>query len=525
MNSNYEICDIKVENLYVNPDNARFINADELPDELSTIKEIISLNPEHVINLAKDIASDALNPNELPIVMYNSDVNYFLVMDGNRRMTSIKLMTQYTDKIDRLNFSSSQKRELKSLKCNIKTVRCAVCNDEDYVNYLLEKLHTSKAGISQVKWDPQAQDRHKEKIGITSKRLAIIKMLNHSKFTSPEAKNILNEKGWLSKLKRFMPKKYIENFGIEFDKDNNIILFLDEAEVMKGLSQLAIDLKKEKSDNIAQTEEARKRYLINFPMDKKPNKEKVNDPLIIFDVNKEEFIKTDIPNNGMLKDDNVDNSHKIASENDSRTNQTENKASEETNIISTPPSLSNNKTKENNESNDKKNKEEKLNECENIYSLKSTDKRNTLIPKEENIPIKNQRTLDLYNELKLINVNMYANVVSIAFRSLIEFSINCFLKEKKNKWAYNEKITLFEKLKKTISLLESIKGKKQLESEMPAIYASINSYDLGNEKYDLNSIPILHLLIHNYNYYPNVKELKSLYNNYSPLLMNIWKSL
>lgn len=519
MNNNYKIRDLGIEELYVNPDNARFINSDELPDELSAIKELVSLNLDHAINLSKDIASNGLNPNELPIVMQASDENKFLVMDGNRRLTSIKLMTQYRDSIDDLGFSATQKRELLGLKCDIKTIRCVFCEDEDEVNYLLEKLHTSKSGISQVKWEPQAQDRHQLKIGMTTERLAIIEMLNCSKYTSSEAKNILNKKGWLSKLNRFMRKKYLSIFGIVFDKDNNIILYITESEVMKGLSQLVIDLEGTIANDIAQTAEVREKYLNEFPSDKIPDKEKINNPLIIFDINTKEFIKTNIPNEwDSVNDMNNKNSHNKAKKDDgtdkgdSQNNQKKGNNDQDTN-----GSYQNNGQ----DSTDKNGKEKENNSSS---SFRSTDERTTLIPKDDSIPIKDQRTLDLYNELQIINVSKYVNIVSIAFRSLIEFSINCFLNNKINKWAYNERIPLIEKLEKTLSILESAVGKNQLKTEIPAIYISIDSYKSGGRS-DSNSITLLNLLIHNHNYHPTDKDLKSIYNNFRSLLFHIWNNI
>jgi len=196
-----------------------------------------------ISKLAEDISLKGLNPNELPVIIPGpDDDNKYLVMDGNRRITSIKLMTQYKDRLEELGLSPASRRFFQNLQCDIKVVTCVLFEKEDRrVNDLLEKLHTSKPGISQKKWDPQAQDRHQFKNGGITKRLAIIEMLRSSDYTSSEARNALNQGGWTSKLKRFAEYE-ASFFGIGFDKENNIILFLEEKEVMKGLSQLVIDL-------------------------------------------------------------------------------------------------------------------------------------------------------------------------------------------------------------------------------------------------------------------------------------------
>ncbi|MCL5272063.1 MAG: hypothetical protein M1486_01875 [Gammaproteobacteria bacterium] len=484
--------------------------------------------------MAKDISMFGLNPNELPVVIPgpNGDGRY-LVMDGNRRIACIKLMTQYKQNLDMIGIGTGQKKAFANLKCSTETIPCVVYEDEDLVNALIEKLHTSKPGVGQVKWDPQAQDRHQYKNGSLSRRLALIEMLRASVHTPPNVRDILSQSRWTSKLHRYVRNDdYILFFGIKFDSNNNIILYIDESESIKALSQLVIDLKEKSSTEIAQTSEAIKQYLKDFPPDKKPNNQKSNNPLIFFNVDKGIFEETNIYNYGMPHSDNKFNTK----------NKTITKTSTDIKKQNTNNPDTGNFKKENsslslvNESSSLDLSPEKGQDQDNIKrqerasikisaSTRPTNDRTTLIPKDEEIPIKNQRTLDLYNELKLISIAKYINVVSISLRSLIEFSINCFLISKSNNFANNEQIPLFQKLEKVISVLESIYTKKILEQEYPAIYRSMDTYIASGKKSDLNSIPNLHLLIHNHNYHPTERELKDIYNNYSPFLKRIWGTI
>lgn len=522
MDKEYKIKELTIEELYVNPDNARFINADELPDEVAAIRELTLMYKSHICKLAKDISVNGLNPNELPIVVPGPERDgRYLVMEGNRRITSIKLMTQYKKSLDKIGINSGQKKALAGLQCGIKTVFCVLYDDESKVNALIEKIHTSKPGIGRVNWDGQAQDRHQFKCGSLSRRFALIEMLRCSQYTSDKARSILRKHGWVSKLLRFVRNDvYMLFFGIRFDDNNNILLNYEESEVIKGLSQLVIDLDNTVAAEIAQTEAVRQTYIDNFPPDTKLNREKINNPLVLFNVETKEFEITDIVNdiNSKSMDESID-----ANQNQ-KTEDSQN----------TPPSggsLTNRTQPANmgtqgggNTSSASETEDGSSSDSRDSY-YKSTLERTTLIPKDENIPIKNQRTLDLYNELKLINIGKYTNVVSIAFRSLIEFSINCFLDSKNNKLAFNEQISFYEKLEKVIRILESIYTKQKLENELHAIYRSMDTFASMGKKCDLNSIPHLHVLIHSHNYHPIDKELKLLYNNYSPLLRLIWENV
>lgn len=527
MTKNYKIEEYTVESLYVNPDNARYINSDELLDEESAIRQLIKLYQSDIVKLAEDISSNGLNPNELPIIVPGPDNdNMYLVMDGNRRITSIKLMTQYKNRLKELGVSAASRKFLQGLKCNIKVVNCVLYAKDDLeVNDLLEKLHTFRPGISQKKWDPQSQDRHQQKNGGLTKRLAIIELLRASEYATPEAKSALNKARWTSKLKRFADYE-TDFFGIGFDEDNNIILFLEEREVIKALSQLVIDLMAKHSNEIAQTVEVRKNYLNNFPSDKKPDfKKTVNPPILFkvdsktFDITKAEPLVTEQkPANSSGTYQNDGESGKAPDKNGNAKSEKGKKPSS-ANDNSGSSNAKKNQTEQ--EDNSKTETEDDLTPEKN--GTKSTHERTTLIPKEENIPISDQRTKDLYDELKVVNIR-YVNVISTSLRSLIEFSLNIYLHEKHPRFAFNEQVKLIDKLEKVIRILENTHSKGKLEDEIPAIYKSIASYNKTNTP-DNNSIQLLNLLLHNHNYHPIEKELKSLYNNYSGLLNLIWNEL
>lgn len=400
MNKEYTIKEFTIEELYVNPDNARFINANELPDEMSAIRELTLMHKTHICNLAKDISKNGLNPNELPIVVPGPERDgRYLVMEGNRRITSIKLMTQYKKSLDKVGINSGHKKALSGLKCDIKTVVCVLYDDEDKVNALIEKIHTSKPGIGRVNWDPQAQDRHQFKCGSLSKRFALIELLRCSKYTNDKARSILRKHGWVSKLLRFVRNdSYMKMFGIKFDESNNIFLIYEEPEVIKGLSQLVVDLDGTVASEIAQTDDVRQTYIASFPIDKRPNPKKVNNPLIMFNVETKQFEITDLINYIDKKEDEPVNGNESSTSGNNPNAQ--NSAGGASN--GGPQSSGSQQTGQGSQSNGNTDPKGGTSNGSsngiNDPDLRSTTERTTLIPKDENIPIKNQRTLDLYNE-------------------------------------------------------------------------------------------------------------------------------
>lgn len=519
MNNNFIRKDIKIENLLVNPDNARFYENKELSSEPEAIEEIVKLNSSHVVSMGRDIAISGLNPNEQPIVIPHPDYDdRYIVMEGNRRLTSLKLMTQYKNKLKTLNMPQNVINVFSDLKSQITNVYCVVYEDEALVNVLLEKLHTSKPGISRVRWDPLAQDNHKFKSGGISRRYSIVELLKYSSYTTKKAREILDKPKWITKLRNFTYDKYIKFFGIEFTSDEDIVLILHESEVIKALSQFIIDLSDKSASEIAQTESARYNYLHSiFPSESKPDVTKLNHDYVIFDVKNKKMIITKKDKNELTQVSSAISAEELSIFNSSSTSGKK-EVGVNTSKVTLPDNQKNNNENVKTVSNNKEIKKEN-------YSLgmTSTDKRSTLIDPNEQMDIKNLRTKNLYEELQKINCEKYINVTSLSLRSLLEFSVNCFLENKHSGWAYNSSITLIEKVEKVYSNLEGIIGSTEIKLIMPMMYEAMDEY--RKNKKGKNFVTTLNVFIHSQKYHPDFKQIKVHYDNLQPFLFSLWQNL
>ena len=137
---------IKVEELYVNPENYRYMN--DVEDEIQAIISMFSLSgatpSEEMYNLSKDIVEDGLNPFEMPIVCYDEDLKKYIIYEGNRRVSCIKLMTQYkNDKtiLEQVPYVS----EIYKLECNISAIQCVIYRTPEDAKHFLYKIHHDMA--------------------------------------------------------------------------------------------------------------------------------------------------------------------------------------------------------------------------------------------------------------------------------------------------------------------------------------------------------------------------------------------
>jgi ParB-like chromosome segregation protein Spo0J len=79
---------IPIEKLLVNPQNPRF---EPVGNQEEAISMMLSEAEKKIINLAKDIAQYGLNPSK-SLMVVKVDKGYYLPLEGNRRVTAIKLL-------------------------------------------------------------------------------------------------------------------------------------------------------------------------------------------------------------------------------------------------------------------------------------------------------------------------------------------------------------------------------------------------------------------------------------------------
>lgn len=91
---------IKIPNLMLDVDNYRIEHQDGQPQ---VIKAIIEEQDGKLVTLAKDIVKHGLSPIEPLLVMpANNSKTQFVVIEGNRRVTSIKLVENLTWQLARV---------------------------------------------------------------------------------------------------------------------------------------------------------------------------------------------------------------------------------------------------------------------------------------------------------------------------------------------------------------------------------------------------------------------------------------
>jgi len=532
MSNSFYYADIEVSNVLVNPNNARFYDKEtNSTNEVEGMSDIINLNHDHVLNLCKDISEFGLMPTETLIVMpLNNFDTKMMAYDGNRRLTSLKLITQYKNKLNMFpNLTISEREKINKYSSQITKVRCLISEDLSYVNNLLYRTHSPEAGIGKLNWKPQSKSKHlKNSYGTIDRELAFATLLENFDSLDKDILESIHSGKWLAKMKRFTSNdEYMLLLGIEFNTKNDIIFFFDKHELKRITTNFFKEICNRPASEIAQTKYSQKKFLKEFLIKYNINKSALLNRVCMFSSYYPEFFSESrlVPKkeyeqlfNQYM---NFDTQQYTSLNTNKNTNKSLNtftpSSGDETVPMSTVKDFVNTKVDQDNKGNVSTQNAKKLK-----ISSKPTE-RQTLIPADAEIAISHDRIKSLYEELKIIKINTFVNITAIAFRCLVEFSINYFI-EKNSIKINDSNVTSFCKLEKIISNLERKYGQKELKKNIPAIYTSMATYK-ANKANDNNSIGLLNIIIHSYNYYPEAKQMIAFYDNYAPFLKLLWDNI
>jgi hypothetical protein len=269
--------DISVSLLVVNPENYRF---EPVENQLEAIEMMVDDQSSKLYNIAVSIVEKGTNPNDWPMVItYAHDVSQYLVLEGNRRITALKILNN----IDLLDDQkhTSLKNKFKALISGVKNpiptaIWCNVYEDSAEADYWIKLKHTgSNEGVGIVDWSNQANLRYQEKVeGKSSGPLQVIDLLRSSSFVDDDLKKQLKDVKTTT-LTRIIGDKDIKSLLGISTINGELQTDLEEAEVVKGLSQVVRNvLDPNFSVNDVYTKEDRKDYINKFPKTSQPNKTK-----------------------------------------------------------------------------------------------------------------------------------------------------------------------------------------------------------------------------------------------------------
>lgn len=231
-----KIKSIPLTSLNVNRANDRHA---ELANEQAAIQWLLTYRGDHMRNLAKDIVQEG-GIYEPPLVHYEDTQKAYVVYDGNRRVTCLKLLQdpKLAPTEEWRKFFQDQKKEW--VGSFPSETECQIEDNKDRIDEILYRRHIgSQSGIGQSQWDAEAKSNFVKRTGKKSK-------INVGELIDLK----LKEAGYLdegdklprSNLNRLLSSELFRNrVGLSI-KNNHVELTHTAEKVMDTLNRIAQDL-------------------------------------------------------------------------------------------------------------------------------------------------------------------------------------------------------------------------------------------------------------------------------------------
>lgn len=152
--------DIDLAELEINRSNDRH---GELENETAAIAQLFRLREAHMRKLAADIATEG-QIYDPPLV--STDGDHFVIFDGNRRITCLKLIRE-PERAPTQDLQAYFQGLHDGWRGDIPdSVTCQIENDRDRIDAILFRRHTgSQGGVGQSNWDDRAKRNFIERTG------------------------------------------------------------------------------------------------------------------------------------------------------------------------------------------------------------------------------------------------------------------------------------------------------------------------------------------------------------------------
>lgn len=463
----YNKIQLSIDSIEINKENPRF---EKVNTEKEAFTKMLEVYEDKIYNLAKHISENGVNPTELPIVFKNEHGKY-TALDGNRRLTALKILNNpelLDHKYERL------KSKIVNLdRTNVPHIIDVVeFNNEEQANLWIKLKHTGENdGIGTVDWDALQQSRFdNDKYPLSIQLISFMEINNI--ISASNRKQLKDLK--ITNLERLLGDPDVRDIlSIKHEK-KELFFPTPNASIEKILNNLISDLLSEDfTVNIVRTKSDRLKYIEDF-------KSK-------YDIDDEEIYNLKNQDTVSVKDQGTTKREKSSQPN------TEKKKPKRTANTQTVP-------------------QPKVNNLE----YPNTQNRETLIPKDFTLSIRNNKINDIYNELKRIKVEEYPNIIGAAFRVFLELSLDYYIAERNLKTVRNDD-TLNKKLDAVKIDIQNALGLDK------SILKDINRAISSNN--NIVSINVLHGYIHSTIAQASPDGLKTTWNNYEVFFKLLYEIL
>lgn len=466
---------IEISQLLLDPENPRLASVQA--NNHDAIRAMTKVQGEKVLALAKHLIENGPNPaNLMMVIPTKNDTDFFYVLDGNRRLTALKLLESplmAEGILTKSNLQLLKKLSTRFEETPMTRVNCVIFENRKKADLWIQLVHRGlNKGAGMLPWDGQVGARYDERRkGHKDVALQLLDFTKDFGLLSENTKEKIDEgKFPITTLNRILSTPYArKKLGIEKSKEDITFLYPKE-EVVKGLSKVVEDLASgEVTVSDLKKQDQRIDYIKSLESEELPQaSSKLSIPIPI-----KEF-RPLVPPSEIS-----DSQNKILEDsNQALTSDTER------------PS----------------------------YKQTPFPKRKSLIPRNFKVNISQRRINGLFRELKSLDINEYSNSGAVMLRVFIELSVDYFVEEK---LSWNRHKIDNSKLSQRLGAVANFMKENGIMTidELAPIQKAINGDGMLAA-----SVKSMNQYVHNRYYSPVASELIVVWDDFQNLVRNIWLS-
>ena len=240
---------INISNMLLNPNNPRF---EPVKDQNAALEIMLEKKGPEIKKLAHDIINHGINPTK-NVLVAKSKNNKFLVLEGNRRITSLILLNKPTKiKDEKLRKFFQNLKDANPAKTP-KNISCVVFKNANDANHWIMLEHTGKndgAGVDE--WDHEQKKRFLPQI---PGHILILDFAVSNKISTNNVKP--------TNLQRLFSTSYVRDVvGISFD-NGELNLNKPKSQVKRNIKKVFTKMSKNFKVKNIYTLEQRKEWIDN----------------------------------------------------------------------------------------------------------------------------------------------------------------------------------------------------------------------------------------------------------------------
>lgn len=469
----YKYQEAKIADLLLNPNNPRF---NPVKYQTETILSMIDDQGDKLVVLAEHIINHGLNPTDVILVCpYEKQL---LVLEGNRRVTALKLVNEPDLIPDELSKLKKEFQRLNSIVDNslLDSITCVVANDAEQGEEWIRLKHTGEnEGAGTVRWDGQQTSRfNSQTSGIVDARIVFLDELRSL---------------------REIPEEYKERFHLI--KKTNFDRLTKDPDVRELLGIDVIDNKLVLINGVNS-------YLLEVLYD-----------LIFADLSVGKIYSKEDRKNYLLK---IVERVEVKGDS-SRTDSSESKQSDDAEDSSSSHAGGKSGAEGTRSKSDESEHGTGGDSAAEGMGTATKGKgypinRKALVPQQHRLTITHARIAKIFNELKTLDTEVYPNAVSVLLRVFIELSADCYI----TTHAISDANVDSKLSRKIEAVANDLEVKKILTKHELRAARQMASGNMEN-----SSVKTFHSYVHNKDLTPSATDLKAAWDDLWLFIEGMWR--